>query len=110
MLNSFGTTKKDPSPMNTIPPKMIMSNVMTIFANFQASRSPCFSICSVNTGIKAALRAPSPNKRLKRLGILKATVKASHTRPVPKILAQIISLPSPSMRLKKVQLLMVFTE
>ena len=45
---------------------------------------------------------PSPTKRLQRLGILKATKKASAATPVPKKLAMTISLKKPSIRLRKV--------
>ena len=75
-----------------------------------ASALPRFSMCSVKMGMKAALRAPSPKRRRKRFGILKATAKASQTMPVPKILAHIMSRARPSIRLKNVQTLITLTE
>jgi hypothetical protein len=52
--------------------------------------------------MKAALKAPSPNKWRKRLGNIKETPKASQTNPEPKNEAQAISRTSPRMRLASV--------
>ena len=60
--------------------------------------------------MKAALNAPSPKRRRKRFGILKATTKASQARLVPKKLAHIISLASPKILLSSVQRLTVFAD
>ena len=108
--NIRGIAKNEPSPNNTIPPKMMMRMVATTLTKAMASALPRFSMCSVKMGMKAALRAPSPKRRRKRFGILKATAKASQTMPVPKILAHIISRTRPSIRLKKVQALIILTE
>jgi hypothetical protein len=52
--------------------------------------------------MKEMVKDPSPTKRLQRLGILKATKKASAAIPVPKKLAMTISLKKPRIRLSKV--------
>jgi hypothetical protein len=52
--------------------------------------------------MKEMVNDPSPTKRLQRLGILKATKKASAAIPVPKKLAITISLKKPRIRLSKV--------
>jgi hypothetical protein len=48
------------------------------------------------------VKDPSPTKRLQRLGIRKATKKASAAIPAPKKLAMTISLKKPRMRLRRV--------
>ncbi len=52
--------------------------------------------------MKEMVNDPSPTKRLQRLGILKATKKASAAIPAPKKLAMTISLKKPRIRLRKV--------
>ena len=42
----------------------------------------CFSF-SLNSGIKAAVSTPSPRRRRKRFGTMKASVKAPATQPSP---------------------------
>lgn len=108
--NILGMVKKEPSPRNTSPPKIMMRTVATTLTKAMASALPRFSMCSVKMGMKAALRAPSPKRRRNKLGILNATVNASQTIPVPKILAHIISLARPRIRLKNVQTLIILTE
>ena len=58
---------------------------------------------SVKTGIKAELRVPSPNIRRKRLGKVKARMKASPISDAPKQLKKSTSLPNPRMRDNKVR-------
>ena len=53
---------------------------------------------SVNTGIKACENAPSANKRLKKLGIRKATTKVSKSLPAPNTFNRTISRTSPNTR------------
>jgi hypothetical protein len=60
--------------------------------------------------MKAALNAPSPKRRRKRFGILKAITKASQARLVPKKLAHITSLAKPNTLLNNVQRLTVFAD
>jgi hypothetical protein len=48
------------------------------------------------------VKAPSPTSRLQRLGIRKATKKASAAIPVPKKWAVTISLKNPRIRLRSV--------
>jgi len=57
--------------------------------------------------MKEMVNDPSPTKRLQRLGILKATKKASAAIPVPKKLAMTISLKKPRIRLRKVPIPMI---
>ena len=56
---------------------------MTALAARQSSAGvPVFSF-SLKMGMKAAVSAPSPRRRRKRLGIWKASVKAPATMPAP---------------------------
>ena len=56
------------------------------------SSSAFFTLNSFNIGTNAWINAPSANNLLKKLGILKATKKASVLVETPNILAKIISL------------------
>jgi hypothetical protein len=76
--------------------------VKAIWVSFLVSSSDLCVIDSVYTGMKEMVKDPSPTKRLQRLGILKATKKASAAIPVPKKLAMTISLRKPRIRLSKV--------
>ena len=60
---------------------------------------PLASISLENSGTKAALKAPSANRRRKVLGNWKAALKASATGPVPRAAAMNISRVKPRMRL-----------
>src|SRR6056300_1062829 len=57
---------------------------------------------SESTGTKAWENAPSANRRRRKLGILKATKKASAAGPSPNTAAKTISRTSPSIREKNV--------
>ncbi|GAJ13638.1 unnamed protein product, partial [marine sediment metagenome] len=59
---------------------------------------------SVKTGIKDTMSEPSAKSLLKRLGIRKATKKASADMPEPKKLAIRMSLTNPRILLKKVKI------
>ena len=91
-----------------IIPKIIVTNKINkkvfnkIFANFHASSLPFVVRYSVKTGTTAAPKDPSPKSLRRRLGILKATKKASAAIFVPKRLAMIISRTNPRIRLIKV--------
>ena len=61
-----------------------MSNVPTRCASFHAAADPSFSFVSIKRGMKAAERAPSPKRRRKRLGRVKATKKAEASKLVPR--------------------------
>src|SRR5688572_25726543 len=65
---------------------------------------------SDRTGTKAVENAPSANKRLKKLGILKATKKASAPPPAPKYWATTTSRTIPSTRDNKVKKLTMLVE
>ena len=75
---------------------------MADLAISKASSFPRFVRYSVKTGINATLKEPSAKSLLKRLGILKATKKASEASPAPKNQAITTSLMKPKMRLNKV--------
>src|SRR5688572_4147756 len=60
---------------------------------------------SARIGTNACEKAPSANRRRSRLGILKATKKASVARPAPKARAMMKSRTKPSTRLTMVRLL-----
>jgi hypothetical protein len=82
---------------NTTP-----ATVKAIWVSSLVSSSDLLVRYSVYTGMKEMVNDPSPTKRLQRLGILKATKKASAAIPVPKKLAITISLKKPRIRLSKV--------
>ncbi|KKM06345.1 hypothetical protein LCGC14_1744950, partial [marine sediment metagenome] len=105
-----GITENEISASTTRPPRIMKSNVPVMFMSSHASFLPLVSRYSVKTGMKAALNAPSPKRRRKRFGILKATTKASQARLVPKKLAHITSLASPKILLNNVQRLTVFAD
>src|SRR3990167_5146140 len=104
------STKREVSTARTTSVRRRARAVATTLTSLHASSSPFFSRHSVKVGMKAAVSAPSPKSRRKRLGIRKATAKASHTRPVPKTLAHRTSLARPRIRLSKVHRLMVLAE
>jgi hypothetical protein len=81
--------------------------VKAIWVSSLVSSSDLWVMYSVYTGMKEMVNDPSPTKRLQRLGILKATKKASAAIPVPKKLAITISLKKPSIRLRKVPIPMM---
>jgi hypothetical protein len=110
MEKIVGIIKNEASASTTIPPRIIKSNVPVALANSHASFFPLVSRYSVKTGMKAALNAPSPKRRRKRFGILKATTKASQAKLVPKKLAHTMSLAKPNTLLNSVQRLTVFAD
>jgi len=63
-----------------------------------------FILNSFKTGTNACINAPSANNLLKKLGILKATKKASVLAEAPKIFANTISLIKPEILDIKVML------
>jgi len=68
----------------------------------KASSRDLFCRYSVNTGMKATENEPSAKSLRRRLGILRATKKASADMPDPKKWATSISLSSPRTLLRKV--------
>src|SRR5688572_8576658 len=82
------------------------SSVATASTSPRTSSGARF-LCSARIGTKACEKAPSPNMRRSRLGILKATKKASVTRLAPKMRAMKKSRTKPSTRLTMVKLLTV---
>ncbi len=71
------------------------------------SESPRRVLYSERTGTKACENAPSANRRRSRLGMRKATKKASVARPAPNSLAITTSRMNPRMRDTSVMLLTV---
>ena len=60
------------------------TNEKILDKNITASWSPCFTLIPEITGMNAAFKAPSANKRLNRLGNLKATKNESDIKLAPK--------------------------
>ena len=89
-------------PRIVITVKIQRRNVKTTRASMKASSFDSFCKYSMNTGIKATENDPSAKSLLRRLGIRKATKKASADIPVPKKLAIRTSLTNPKILLKKV--------
>jgi hypothetical protein len=71
------------------------------------SSAPLRFLYSPRIGTNACEKAPSANRRRSRLGILKATKKASVSSPAPKMRAIRKSRTKPSTRLTMVRLLTV---
>ena len=76
----------------------------------RAAARPSAANTPAKAGTKAALKAPSPNRRRNRLGSLSATKNASATGPAPRREAISMSRAKPRIRLAMVQLPMVSTE
>ena len=68
------------------------------FCSWCVAASPCCCLLAASTGTKAWLKAPSANRRRNRLGMRKATLKASVMALAPNIDAMSNSRPSPVMR------------
>ena len=89
-------------PATAVATSTTERSLMADLAISKASSFPRFVRYSVKTGINATLKEPSAKSLLKRLGILKATKKASEASPAPKNQAITTSLTKPKMRLNKV--------
>ena len=94
----------------TTPIKVTTNNTTPIRAATWSTKSRVSSnervfLYSERIGTNANEKAPSANKRRKRLGIRNATKKASVAMPAPKIRAINISLTNPRIRDTKVMLL-----
>lgn len=93
------------SPSITITvtaPAAAKSPEMTALAQRHISCFPsCRSLC-LKIGMNAAVSAPSPRRRRKRLGTWKAHIKALATSVLPMKAAYAISRTMPSTRLVKV--------
>ncbi len=90
-------------PVATNAARVRLRNENMLEANCQTFSRPCFSRVSVKTGTKAEDSAPSPNKLRKRLGMRKATTKASMAKELPKKAAMAISRTRPKARLSKIK-------
>ena len=84
-----------------------LSQTKTELANRIAASCPCCSCSRTNSGVNAALNAPSPNNARARFGILNAPTNASETGLSPHKLAIAVSRTKPSTRLSSVQRLTI---
>jgi hypothetical protein len=82
--------------------RLNVRRVKTTLARSKASFLVFVVRVSVKIGINAMVREPSAKRRLNKLGIRRATKKASAAMPEPKRLAITISLTKPRIRLRKV--------
>ena len=102
MINVVRITK--PAMIQSNPNKMV---IIMLINRIVSERD--FSLrYEERVGIKAALSAPSPNRRRNRLGMVKANIKASQTGPKKPV--HKISLRNPKIRLKKIQALIIPAE
>ena len=77
----------------------IVPNVPAAWAtNILTFSSPCCCLISLNTGTNACAKAPSANKRRKKLGIRFANKNTSAAAPAPNKLATTASRTSPKIR------------
>jgi len=72
-------------PAMVVATSNIESSLMADLANSKASSFPWFDRYSVKTGINDTLNEPSAKSLRIRLGIRKATKKASELSPAPKL-------------------------
>ncbi len=79
------------------------STAWTSAANASAAFRPSASSAPANIGTKATVSAPSPVRRRKKFGSLKATKNASATGPAPRIAAIRMSRAKPVTRLTRVK-------
>ena len=91
------------SPSTVSPSSQNASTLTACCANPRAAAWPSVASRPVNSGTKAALNAPSPNRRRNMLGNLLATRNASATPPVPAKAAISMSRAKPSRRDAMVQ-------
>ena len=89
-------------PAMVVATSNIESSLMADLANSKASSFPWFDRYSVKTGINDTLNEPSAKSLRIRLGIRKATKKASELSPAPKKPAITTSLTKPKIRLNNV--------
>ena len=85
-------------PSKVTPTRINPSQVATRLIRLCVSSKLRWLLYSARIGTKAWLKAPSAETRRKRLGILKATIKASLTIPAPNTRAISVSRTNPSMR------------
>ncbi len=86
-------------PAMEISPKLKAVSVATLFASRHAASSPPRAMVLLKVVTNAVDSAPSANKSRSRLGMRKATVKASSASPPPNRAANINSRARPSTRL-----------
>ena len=86
------------TPSTLVSSKAQTSSVATRSTSWCVAASPCCCLLAASTGTKAWLKAPSANRRRNKLGMRKATLKASVMALAPNIDAMSNSRPSPVMR------------
>ncbi len=91
------------SPSTVIAPNQNVITAIASCAKRRAASGPSVASRPVNSGTKAALNAPSPNRRRNRFGSLFATKNASATGPAPISAAISMSRMKPRTRLAIVQ-------
>ena len=91
------------SPRMVMPPSQKAITAVASSAKDVAASMPSWCNMVEMEGTKAALNAPSPNRRRNRFGRRSATKNASATGPVPSTAAIMISRTKPRMRLAIVQ-------
>src|SRR5471030_2580510 len=86
------------TPTSVTTKRPAASTESTFPASSRVASSPCLPRYSPRSGTNAWENAPSANRRRSRLGMRKATTKASNARPAPNWLASRISRARPVMR------------
>ena len=86
------------TPMTQVMISAQTSTVAIWSTIWRVASSPSFSRTPASTGTKAWLKAPSANRRRSRLGMRKATLKASVSALAPKVEATSSSRTRPVMR------------
>ena len=86
-------------PTRVTQARTISSSVQQMRTTWRASSVPSWCRTSVKVGTKAAVSDPSAKNLRSRLGMVKATKKASVTIPAPKTAATTMSRTSPATRL-----------
>ena len=87
------------TPTSTTKLSTTVANVAILLASAHAEASSPVVVFLEKTVTKAVESAPSAKRSRKRLGMRKATLKASMAMPAPKSAARICSLANPSKRL-----------
>ena len=90
------------TPSTQVSSKIQVSSVATLSTSSLVCASPYCALLAASTGTKAWLKAPSANRRRNRLGMRKATLKASVMALAPKLDAISNSRTKPVMRESKV--------
>ena len=96
--NIICRTKQMPTAMILMTDNETSKTDKMMFRTSKALDSPFFSSLSLKYGTKASFSAPSPKRRRKRFGIVKAKIKAANSGLVPRKRAKTASLMKPEKR------------